>query len=316
MDMLSAVQFNLPKKLLDSAIVRLSEIQHQVAEEEEEGPEPIGESDKEEDDEDDSAEIILAKNISLKKYTAYRDRHPRLPVKLRLDENRIIAYELPYGPHTRPCGKITMAMGNWSNDFDAMPECDIITNPNTRRVGDVAFRPCRHLCPELGQENTEGEAYPTMVVEVGISQPFRSLYRAAEQYFSPRTTIQIYLAIKVFPRQTDGRQPMVAMRFLRTNPVSMRPDIVKSFGTGPITRRMKDYFRDRGIPDANITGVGIPGAPACNAAGIGFYQMNFPAALLYSGNPDGAPGELAAGFNLDLWTVQDAVLRRMYVHFS
>ncbi|RUP49241.1 hypothetical protein BC936DRAFT_142986 [Jimgerdemannia flammicorona] len=194
--------------------------------------------------------------------------------------------------------------------MDSVPEFDIVTGPNTFWICDIAFRPINRPRPAPGQGcNSAGEAYPTMVVEVGVNQSHKSLYRAAAHYFSPRTTIQIYLAIKIFPRRQNGTRAMVALRFLRTNPNPTRPDIVKSFGTAPIPRQMKDYLQAKHVPDAAITGLRRPGDPACNAAGIALYQMNFPAALLFNGDPAGVPGALAAGFNLDLWIVQAAALR-------
>ncbi|RUS33774.1 hypothetical protein BC938DRAFT_483985 [Jimgerdemannia flammicorona] len=167
--------------------------------------------------------------------------------------------------------------------MDSVPEFDIVTGPNTFWTCDIAFRPINRPRPAPGQGcNSAGEAYPTMVVEVDVNQSHKSLYRAAAHHFSPRTTIQIYLAIKIFPRRQNGTRTMVALRFLRTN---------------------------KARHHAAITGLRRHGDPACDAAGIALYQMNFPAALLFNGDPAGVPGALAAGFNLDLWIVQAAALR-------
>src|SRR5206468_142121 len=140
--------------------------------------------------------------------------------------------------------------------------------------------------------NPEGERYPSMVVEIGVSQSLPSLCRAARQYFSQRTSIQVYLAIKIF-KMVNGTRPMVALRFLRTNQNRTRPDIVKSFGTAPLNNMTKNFLRiKKSVPAAAITGVGM-GGPACNGPGIALYQMAFPPALVFNGDPAGVPALVA-----------------------
>ncbi len=56
-----------------------------------------------------------------------------------------------------------------------------------------------------------------------------------------------------------------------------------------------------------LTGFGTPGAAACNAAGIVAYQLVIPTALLYVGDP----AAIGANINIDLFQVQQAVLRAL-----
>jgi hypothetical protein len=65
---------------------------------------------------------------------------------------------------------------------------------------DVYVRPRHRPNPPQGAPVADrfGNAFPTMMVEVGFSQSLPDLHRTVARYFSPQTTIQIVLAIKIF----------------------------------------------------------------------------------------------------------------------
>jgi len=147
-----------------------------------------------------------------------------------------------------------------------------------------------------------------MVVEVGNLEPIRSLHGLAPFYFSPRTTIMIYLAIKLFPIRIRGNipvRPMVAMLYQRTSPTPNIPTQVISFGNIALDNRVVNFFINLGVPGALITGVGRHGAPPCNAPNLPIYQLPIPAAEIFHLSPAVLPSN---AFNLDLWQVQDRVL--------
>ena len=84
--------------------------------------------------------------------------------------------------------------------------------PNSYYTADLTIRPQGLPRPPPGQgSNSEGRPYPTLVVEVGNSESVPSLHDLSTGYFSPRTTIQIYLAIKMFPIRQDGTRAMLAL---------------------------------------------------------------------------------------------------------
>jgi len=145
-----------------------------------------------------------------------------------------------------------------------------------------------------------------MVVEVGFSESLVSLHELAAEYFSPRPTIRIYLAIKLFSLRQNGTMAMLALLYFRNNPIPTMPVIVRSFGTAPLHQNTITYVASIGV--AHITGVGTPGAPACNAGGIPQYVLNIPAAEIFAGSPGGIPPGAANGLNLDLWLIQSEVL--------
>ena len=180
---------------------------------------------------------------------------------------------------------------------------------NSYYTADLTIRPLGLRRTPAGQEpNSKATAYPTMVVEVGTSETITSLHDLARNYFSPRTTIQIYLAIKLFPTRMDGTMAMLALRYLRTNQNNTVPDVILSFGTALLHYSTINFLtKIVGVPLTNITGVGFS-AIACNAPNIPDYQLHIPAVELFNGSSGGIPAGSINGFYLDLWKLQNVVL--------
>jgi hypothetical protein len=87
----------------------------------------------------------------------------------------------------------------WHNDLILSFERDIIVGKNSVFCPSVTIRPYQLPAPPRGQgADSSGWVYPTVVVEVGLSEGLASLHSLAGRYFSRRTTIQVYIAIKIF----------------------------------------------------------------------------------------------------------------------
>ncbi|CAG8597546.1 15944_t:CDS:1, partial [Dentiscutata heterogama] len=257
--------------------------------------------------------IIIAKNVSLETYTEYCKAERKLPVKIRLIDGNIIAYEVPLTDHGVVVSKFLILINNWDDQLISAFGEDLILE-SSYCTADLTVRP-RDLPPlHPGHEpNSSGVAYPTMVIEVGTTETISSLHDLSTRYFSSRTTIQIYLAIKLFPIRQDHTRAMLAMRYLRTNQYPTVPDVVISFGTAPLHNQIIDFLlNNMDVLDANITGVGRFKAIACNGPRIPNYQLNIPAAELYNGTPNGIPPNSVDGIDLDLWKIQKAALNPYY----
>ncbi|GBB97658.1 hypothetical protein RclHR1_03030002 [Rhizophagus clarus] len=245
--------------------------------------------------------VVLARNISLESYQKFCEAEKNLPVKIRLVNGEIIAYELPLGPHGTAAFHVGALMNKWCNQITGTAEEDIKVAPNSYFTADMTFRPRRLPTPPANQAcNSLGWPYPTMVLEVGYSESIRSLHRWAPFYMSQRTMIMIYLAIKIYRSNT-----MVAMLYQRTSRTPNRPTIVISFGTRPIHNRVVNFLLNAGVPDTNIIGVGRHGAPPCNTSNMALYQLHIPAAEILHRTPSILP---SVNFDLDLWEIQDRVL--------
>ncbi|CAB4425112.1 unnamed protein product [Rhizophagus irregularis] len=52
----------------------------------------------------------------------------------------------------------------------------------------------------------------------------------------------------------------------------------------------------------------------CSRAGMQEYQVNIPANLLFGGFPGGVPPGTANNLTIDLWEIQQIILRRLEIY--
>ncbi|RGB28627.1 hypothetical protein C1646_673096 [Rhizophagus diaphanus] len=131
----------------------------------------------------------------------------------------------------------------------------------------------------------------------------------------------IVLAIKLFGLCTNSNTnistiALIATLYLRTSTTPLIPTSVISFGTAdPDTNTVNYIINQMGVPPGSFTGVGRPDPinnnnnfSSCNAPNLPDYQMNIPGPELFNGVPAYLlPAEFAAGFNLDLWDIQNEI---------
>lgn len=127
----------------------------------------------------------------------------------------------------------------------------------------------------------------------------------AAGYFSLRTRIQIYLAIKIFPRHQDNSVALLALLYLHNNPNPTIPVIVIWNSTST-----QSYLQNTANVSADaITGVGIGTAVSCDGANIPEYHLDIPTNLLFEGVSEGVPTGVPANFSVDLFRLQNVILR-------
>ncbi|CAG8649511.1 uncharacterized protein OCT59_007715 [Rhizophagus irregularis] len=255
--------------------------------------------------------VILAENISLESFQNFCETEPKLPVKIRLVNGTIVAYEVTLTPHGSAVCNVNGLAYDWSKQLLGAFAEDLIVGPNSYFIADLTFRPRRLPPPPPDQAcNSSGYAYPNMVVEVGYIESIQSLHELAPFYLSQYTTIMIYLAIKLYPSHTHqsgepGVSPMVAMLYQRTSQTPYIPTRIISFGDAPLHNSTVDLFINMGVPSANFTGFGRQGAPPCNAFNLPVYQLPIPADEIFHRTPSILPDIV---FNLDLWKVLDRII--------
>ena len=279
---------------------------------------------KMEEEFDDEADLagpgfVIAENVTLESFLRYVDNEPKLRVKLRLVSGKVMAYELTSGIHSDTTGAVLLGIAGATQHLPPASQLKLATGPNvfvgppnSLLIPDGAIIPRGRPMPPAGQgRDAEGKPYPTLVIEVGFTESLQSLHELAADFFSPRTTIRLYLAIKIFSRRVNGTRPMLALLYRRPNPVPANPlpSIVKSFGTAPLSSQSLAYLRSQGIAANAITGYGNPGAPSCNAVGIPQYQVPLPTAELFNGVPGGVPAGMPANIMLDLYMVHGRALQ-------
>ena len=67
----------------------------------------------------ENCEITLKENVLLKDYLDYREKNPRLPVRIYLHDGKIKAYEIPLTPRAMVSAVIPILMGRWNYDSRA-----------------------------------------------------------------------------------------------------------------------------------------------------------------------------------------------------
>src|SRR5262249_10673272 len=86
--------FRLTKKNIDGAMSYLEQIHRDMEEV----------SDREQVVEEPG--IIIKENISMEAFLRFIDKEPKLLFKIRLIDGRIIAYEVPGGPHSKTANRV------------------------------------------------------------------------------------------------------------------------------------------------------------------------------------------------------------------
>jgi hypothetical protein len=138
-----------------------------------------------------------------------------------------------------------------------------------------------------------------------VTETALQLHGLARLYFSARTSIRVYLAIKVWPKRRNGTVAMLALLYVRSSPTPTDPIAKISFGTARIYGNAMIQLQN--IGGVAPTGVGFGGVP-CNQAGLAPYQLQIPIAELYNDVPGGAP-QGVPDLPIDLFRVQQVALR-------
>ncbi|RUP47967.1 hypothetical protein BC936DRAFT_145125 [Jimgerdemannia flammicorona] len=261
-------------------------------------------------DKEEQREIVIVDNVTVHNYLEFVDSEPKLSAKIGLMNGKVVVYDTPLLPHGQVLAEIISGFSTWGGlNFRTAAEVDLIVGANSVCCADLTIRPRqRQRPPPALASDSLGSAYPTMVVEIANTQSIGSLHALAESYLSPRTTIRVYLGIKLFRPRENGTTAMLVLMYQRSSPTPTILTIAVSFGTAPIHNRTVPFLHQHGVLDAVITGVGRHGAPACDGLGIPVYQLNIPAVELYNGVPGGAPAAAVNGYDLDLWRIQQAAL--------
>ncbi|RIA81971.1 hypothetical protein C1645_809828 [Glomus cerebriforme] len=120
-----------------------------------------------------------------------------------------------------------------------------------------------------------------MVVKGGFSRSIHNLHNLELIHFSQRTTILIFLIIKIFPAHhcQHGTRVMVAMLYLRTNAAPKMPVSVISFGNAQLNNLVVRFIQN--TEGTKITDF-ITEAPPCNSLNIPNYILNIPANALFN----------------------------------
>jgi len=223
-----------------------------------------------------------------------------LPCKFTLINGDVIIYELPSRPHSQAIARIiglveVFNLGVANNSLIAGTSTRLTLGPNTVLEPDIDLRPVGLTVPPALADAT-GLTFPDVVWEVAWSQAYRQLHNFAPIYLGPNTSIQLYGALKIYPRRINQTFALLVVLYSRANVPLTTPVHAISFGTAPVSRgHLPAVIRPL------LTGVGF-GGPACNQVGLPAYQLPLPVASIYHGVA--MPAGLPVNFNIDLYQIQ------------
>jgi hypothetical protein len=181
--------------------------------------------------------------------------------------------------------------------------------PTVRRP-EAYIRPRNLPQPPPGAgADPQNTPYPTLVVEIGLSESTGSLHNLAAEYFDPRTTIRVYIAVKIWPQRPNGTFAALGLLYLRGNVPNTTPVQAISFGTAQIHQTAINSM-PAVIPPL-ITGNHGFGAPLCNAHNVPGFQITVPPNELYhvvpGGVPVGAAGAAPPNLDVDLFELLEMI---------
>jgi len=219
-------------------------------------------------------------------------------------------YEYLVGSHGRVQAAVCFQLTDFNekvanNSFGVAMVVTLDLGSADARATDAAMEP--HGLPRrpVGQGMTaHDDSYPTFVVEAAAAETVSSLHNLAPTFFNARTTIQVYLAVKVWEQRDDGTFAALALLYLRSSRTPISPVQAISFGTGPIHANALSSM-PQAIMSTPISGVidGF-GGQLCNQANLEAFQISIPVADLYHGVPGGVPVGLPSNLLIDLYKVQ------------
>lgn len=182
-----------------------------------------------------------------------------------IQNGTVFAYEVPSDPHGQATTEIQSFFRNFCvntanrtlQTWGETDLCDGFVAP------DCCMIPVGRPTPPIGTRY--GKGYPTLVVEVGITQTIPQLHARAAVYFAAATNIRLYLAFKLYKNGA-----MLLLSYQRSNAAPLVPDAI-SFGRHNLHHTAVTSVN--ALLPTTFTGVGCPGGVACNAAGIAMYQV-------------------------------------------
>jgi Uma2 family endonuclease len=266
-----------------------------------------------EEDEEKYKPILIAECVSREYFLKYGElSHVH---RLNLIGDKLFIFESPGKYHEQFVVLLTFLFRDWNGSqymkgYGGGP----ISVGNNLYDPDASFVPIRR---QTNPVDYDGQQYPTVVFEVGVSQSLTSLHSRAAIFLSPQTTIQMYIAIKPYPRRGDNTMVMIALAYRRPlqDNAQPQPSAKISFGTAEPLEDTQVRLKQLG--GANPRGLGFCDSPLTQR-GTPLYQLVIPKEDLFHGVPEeDMPKRCSVSewlfpkvtdWIIDLWNIQQMAL--------
>ncbi|CAB5365987.1 unnamed protein product [Rhizophagus irregularis] len=239
-----------------------------------------------------SKKIVVLSGVSLENFCKLRAEARKFKIYIRLVKGEIIVYETPSPVHSFTTGYLSNLIGAWSNYLDVGGELDMTISHDTEYISDIVIEPIQPLQPgqqQLGPAPPGSVPMPRMIIESAGTAAMVAM---------------IYLRDNQIPGQNRPNASMITVQ-------NTQPNLVISFGTAPLHQESIDIINSTGIQNYRFIGFLQPEDIACTNAGMPNYQIDIPSNLLFNGFPGGVPQGTPNNLNIDLWEVQQRILRRL-----
>lgn len=242
----------------------------------------------------------------------------------RLIDGVVQIFEIPSQVHEAVAANVFAQLTQHNNCIESNGSADIVINNQTllQPDGSLFVLPPPTLNMGIpGSVDHAGKRQAKIVLEVSVTEPYRSIAELPRKYFAGGGDEAINgiqgVIIFIIRRSTsparEGQYQMIALYYPRNNvnnndPV---PSIAISFGhyLSPLTKRcLTKHLR---MPVNVLQGVGVGNAVACNQQGLPTYQFPIPNAALCHGFDENARLAMALNSNstaVDLFNIQRRIV--------
>ena len=209
------------------------------------------------------SEFVLARDVSLDSYLKYVDRCGHLPIRMRLEDGKLLAIELTRRAHAWSIITFAAATRPLYPHARTGTGETVIVGQRSAYNPDVSVTPPGRPQPPPGQGcNSSNDPYPTVVFEIADSQSTPNVCSKVRKYFSVRTSIRIVILIKRFGVYLNGIRALLAMVFNRGTLNPLIPTQTISFGSAPLaTSTINSLMTTMNVTLQNFTGLGFGNPP-------------------------------------------------------
>jgi Uma2 family endonuclease len=255
--------------------------------------------------------VTLASAVKFEQFKSLTDAMEGVKrVKLALREGELILIEFPTKHHERAIRALDSQATTYNgNDYgEPLTSMGSVT---LKLAGNVGAEPDNGFYnmgvpPELRAHDDDNEDLPSIVMEIGVSEHYRSLSERAREYLVAGVAIVIVFKFNV----VNGRiQSAFCWTYDQGHFVAATQEFqatqVISFGSVDHVHHAtkRAVAAAAHIEPLQVTGVGC-GGPACDREGLPDYMIRVPAEVIWLNVPAGLIPPVVRDWNIDLFKVK------------
>eukprot|EP01117_Protostelium_nocturnum_P016669 TRINITY_DN6658_c0_g1_i3.p1 TRINITY_DN6658_c0_g1~~TRINITY_DN6658_c0_g1_i3.p1 ORF type:complete len:297 (-),score=46.25 TRINITY_DN6658_c0_g1_i3:82-972(-) len=230
---------------------------------------------------DECPELVLADNVSLKRYKQLLEICPDAfcEFRVRWMDKKILVASDPSPAHERALTFITdeIMFAAGRNVFERMGQSHVFPAGGAGIGADESLRLQNQLF-NAGNDNGRGKVCPVIFIEIHVSRTLSSLHNSCSQ-LAAIPTVNLVIGVKTLKKNSANNYRAVYYEYDGTNNPNV-PARAVSFGTLALQQQNIDKIvRTTGIAAADIQGF-VPGGAPITLANP--FPINLPWAQIYT----------------------------------